>query len=157
MITKPLSDAENRENEEINPPAENFEKDIDDVHRGSRRVSKLNGTVANEGIVAFLAIQRRTGQSQINNSSRGKIVSRRAKGSRDKDRGNDVGKGVRAGKKFVTQQKDSQIDLVVSGTSRKTVSSSASSKKSKPRKVMHIDNAFDSHKLIFIESRTKRG
>ena len=156
MITKSLSDVENRENREINPFAENFEKDIDDVHRESRKVSKLNDTVADEDIAAFLAIQRRTGQSQINNSSREKAVSRRAKDSRDRSRENDVEKEVRAKKKLVTQQKNFQTDLIVSETSRKTVPSSASNKKSKPKKIMHIDNAFDSHKLILIESKAKR-
>ena len=156
MITKFLNDVENKKNKKINSSAENFEKNIDDVHRESRKISKLNDIVANENIVAFLTIQKRIDQSQINNSSREKVVSRRTKDSRNRNRENDVEKEIRAEKKFVTQQKNFQIDLIVSEISRKTVSSSVSNKKSKSRKIMHIDNAFDSHKLIFIESRTKR-
>ena len=54
------------------------------------------------------------------------------------------------------QQKDFQIDLIVFEISRKIVSNNVSNKKSKSKKIIHIDNAFDSHKLIFIELKTKQ-
>ena len=104
MITKFLNDVENKKNKKINSFVEYFEKNIDNVHRKSRKISKFNDIIANENIVAFLTIQKRTNQFQIKNNSRKKIVNKRIKNSRNTDRENNVEKTI-AQKKFQNSTK----------------------------------------------------
>ena len=151
--TEPLSDIENRKDDATNSPAEHFEEDVDDVHRRSRRVTRTNSKIVNEDVAALLDVQKRTDQSQPNDSLRGSIMSRRARDSRGTTRGSSLGKRVRAGKRPLAEQEGSQSELVIPGTARKTVPSSAPSKTSKAKKVMHIGNAFECRMLIIIKLR----
>jgi hypothetical protein len=63
IITKFLNDVRNKKNKKNFSFVEYFEKNINDVHRKSRKISKFNDIVANENIVAFLTIQKRIDQS----------------------------------------------------------------------------------------------
>ena len=54
-----LNNIENRKNEKINSSVEHFEKNVDDVYRKSRKVTKTNNKIVNENVVAFLNVQKR--------------------------------------------------------------------------------------------------
>ena len=151
IFIESLNDIENKKDDAINSSVEHFEKNVDDVHRESRKVTKTNNKIVNENVAALLNVQKRTDQSQLNDNLRDSIMSKRTRNLRDTTRESNFDKRIRADKRSLVEQKKSQSELIILETARKTVPNSASNKTSKAKKIMHIDNAFECRMLIIIK------
>ena len=154
ILIESLNDIENRKDDAINSSAEHFEKNVDDVHRKSRKITRTNSKIVNENVVALLDVQKRIDQFQLNDSLRDSIMSKRTRNSRNTIRENSLDKRIRADKRSLIEQEKFQNELIIFEIARKTVSNSASSKISKTKKIMHIDNAFKCRMLIIIKLKT---